>query len=61
MFRLVGVMLRPSTELIQDYLITSALGGVTVMWNYLENQGIIPHSINTTYCKRYGIPEYTSY
>jgi hypothetical protein len=44
MFRLLGVILRPSIELNQDYLITSALrdpfaltiGGINAVWNYSQ-------------------------
>jgi hypothetical protein len=44
MFRLLGVILRPSIEPNQDYLITSALrdprvltiGGINAVWNYTQ-------------------------
>jgi hypothetical protein len=44
MFRLLGVILIPSIEPNQDYLITSALrdplaltiGGITAVWNYSQ-------------------------
>jgi hypothetical protein len=44
MFRLLGVILRPSIEPNQDYLITSALrdplalriGGINVVWNFSQ-------------------------
>jgi hypothetical protein len=78
MFRLLGVILRPSIEPNQDFLITSALWdpvvltivGVNAMWNYSlvfkmtvgsVGAGLFCGCINTTYCKRYGIPECTSY
>jgi hypothetical protein len=44
MFRLLGVILRPSIDPKQDYLITSALwdpvaltiGGINAVWNYSQ-------------------------
>jgi hypothetical protein len=44
MFRLLGVILRPSIEPSQDYLITSALrdplaltiGGINAVWSYTQ-------------------------
>jgi hypothetical protein len=52
MFRLLGVILRPSIEPNQDYLITGALrdpvaltiGGVHGVWNYSAHCSQNPHS-----------------
>ena len=56
MFRLLRVIIRPSDELTQGYLIPSTLrdpvaltmGGIIVVYHY-----------HTTHCKRYRIPECT--
>jgi hypothetical protein len=56
MFRLLGVILRPSIEPTQDYLITSALwdpvalivGGVNAVWNYSQVSKMIVGSVLVT-------------
>jgi hypothetical protein len=56
MFRLLGVILSPSIEPNQDYLITSALrdpvaltiGGVHVVWNYSQVSKMIVGSVLVT-------------
>jgi len=51
MFRLLKVIIRPSNEPTQDYLIPSAIWDAVA----LTIGGVIHYY--TTYCKRYGIPE----
>jgi hypothetical protein len=56
MFRLHGVILRPSIEPNQDYLITSALrdpvalkiGGINAVWNYSQVFKMIVGSVLVT-------------
>jgi hypothetical protein len=53
MLRLLGVILRPSIEPNQDYLITSALrdpvaltiGGINTVWNYSQVSKMIVGSV----------------
>jgi hypothetical protein len=56
MFRLLGVILRPSIKPNQDYLITSALrdplaltiGGINAVWNYSQVSKMIIGSVLVT-------------
>jgi hypothetical protein len=56
MFRLLGVILRPSIEPNQDYLINSALrdplaliiGGINAVWNYSQVSKMIVGSVLVT-------------
>jgi hypothetical protein len=56
MFRLLGVILRPSIEPNQDYLTTSAfrdpvsltIGGTNVVWNYSQVSKMIVVSVLVT-------------
>ena len=71
MFRLLRVIIRPSSDLIQNYLIPSALWdpvaltivGAIVLWVHICYYSVYmyPQYYCTNYCKRYGIPECTRY
>jgi hypothetical protein len=58
MFRLLGVILSPSIESNQDYLIASALrdhvaltiGGINAVWNYSQVSKMIVGSVLVTLC-----------